>query len=253
VLHGADKTKTKKAIIMFTTVGALKKAIEGDGRRRLLSRPNNNRSLVRLTTPTAPIMYDGVFTLYRAYASLSSQSQITGTFSSSSSKKKKDDLLKNIPLSIKITTQSGHNNFLFHQPGRGFSSYHISQNKLRRFHPLVVDGSRGLLSTSSSSSSSTSTHAKIPTPKSSPTLSTSSNPLASIDPKAILKKTTDLTWYATKSVSKFIIRLPGNAYFFITHPKERREKITGLKEAVKKEIDHYWVGSKVSLRNELTS
>jgi hypothetical protein len=247
---------------MFTTVGALKKAIEGDGRRRILSSTNNNRSLVRLTTPTAPIMYDGVFTLYRAYASLSqSQSQIaTGTFSSSSSKKKKkkDDSLKNIPLSavvsgptstsITITTQSGHNNFLFQQPGRGFSSYHISHNKLQRFHPLVmVDGSRALLSTSSSSS--TSTHAKIPTPKSSPTLSTSSNPLASIDPKAILKKTTDLTWYATKTVSKFTIRLPGNTYFFITHPKERREKITGIKEAVKKEIDHYWVGSKVSLRN----
>jgi hypothetical protein len=238
---------------MFTTVGALKKAIEGDGRRRILSSTNNNRSLVRLTTPTAPIMYDGVFTLYRAYASLSSQSKITGTFSSSSSKKK-DDSLKNIPLSITITTRSGHNHFLFQQPVRGFSSYHISQNKLRRFHPLVVDGSRGMLSTSSSSSSSsTSTHAKIPTPKSSPTLSTSSNPLASIDPKAILKKTTDLTWYATKTVSKFIIRLPGNAYFFITHPKERREKITGIKEVVKKEIDHYWVGSKVSLMNELTS
>ena len=244
---------------MFTTVGALKKAIEGDGRRRILSSTNKNRSLVRLTTPTAPILYDGVFTLYRAYASLSSQSQITGAFSSSSSKKKKkngkDDSLKNIPLSTTITTQSGHNNFLFQQPGRGFSSYNIPQNKLRRFHPLVVDGSRGLLSTSSSSSSSssTSTHAKIPTPKSSPTLSTSSNPLASIDPKAIFKKTTDLTWSATKAVSKFIIRLPGNAYFFITHPKERREKITGIKEFVKKEIDHYWVGSKVSLMNELTS
>ena len=238
---------------MFTTVGALKKAIEGDGRRRILSSTNKNRSLVRLTTPTAPIIYDGVFTLYRAYASLSSQSQITGAFSSSSSKKKKkDDSLKNIPLSTTITTQSGHNNFLFQPPRRGFSSYNISQNKLRRFHPLVVDGSRGLLSTSSSSSSSssTSTHAKIPTPKSSPTLSTSSNPLASIDPKAIFKKTTDLTWSATKAVSKFIIRLPGNAYFFITHPKERREKITGIKEFVKKEIDHYWVGSKVSLRNE---
>ena len=240
---------------MFTTVGALKKAIEGDGRRRILSSTNKNRSLVRLTTPTAPILYDGVFTLYRAYASLSSQSQITGPFLSSSSKKKKDDSLKNIPLSTTITTQSGHNNFLFQQPGRGFSSYNIPQNKLRRFHPLVVDGSRGLLSTSSSSSSSssTSTHAKIPTPKSSPTLSTSSNPLASIDPKAIFKKTTDLTWSATKAVSKFIIRLPGNAYFFITHPKERREKITGIKEFVKKEIDHYWVGSKVSLMNELIS
>jgi hypothetical protein len=90
------------------------------------------------------------------------------------------------------------------------------------------------------------TQVKIPIPKSSPTTSTSSNPFASIDVKAISKASLDMTLYVTKAIFRFIINLPSNTVFFITHPKERREKIAGMKETIKKEVDHYWVGFKVS-------
>jgi len=163
-----------------------------------------------------------------------------------------------------------------HQPERGLSSLqsttplgsnHFSRNRRTdyrlesksRFHPQYE--SRAFLSSSSSTSSEKSTakttitsnnpsdystHAKIPIPKSSPTKSTSSNPLDSIDTKKILKGSLDVTLSLTKSLFKIIIRLPGNVFFFATHSKERREKIADIKEWIKKEVDHYWVGAKVS-------
>ena len=239
---------------------ALKRVIEGDRWCRILSK-TNNRSLIDELTKN-----EGIFSFYRAYASLI-QSQNIGTYWSSCSNE--EDSLKNTTLLARprsITTQSSNNILLSQQPGRGFS-YHNSRNK---FHFIsLLDESRALMTTSTPSSTSSSssqpsssqsseestrkktsdysTPAKIPTPKSSPTLSTSSNPLASIDSKVVLKGIVEVTWSATKTVSKFIIRSPGNIIFFITHQKERKEKITGIKEAVKKEIDHYWVGSKVSL------
>jgi len=253
---------------MFITVEALKKVIEGDGWRRILSSINNRSFVDGLT------MNDGIFSLYRAYASLI-QSQNIRTYWSSCSKE--EDSLKHTtllahPRSITITTQNSHNKILYQQPVRNFL-YHNSRNKLH-FYPLL-DESRAFMTTStqpSTSSSSSppsssqspekstrkkisdySTPAKIPTPKSSPTLSTSSNPLASIDSKAVLKGIVDVTWSTTKTVSKFIIRSPGNIVFFITHPKERREKINGIKEWVKKEIDHYWVGSKLLMADIKTA
>mmetsp|Transcript_25950 Transcript_25950/g.29140 ORF Transcript_25950/g.29140 Transcript_25950/m.29140 type:complete len:914 (-) Transcript_25950:80-2821(-) len=248
---------------------ALKRVIEGDRWRRILSSTNNRSLLDGLT------MNEGIFSFYRAYTSLI-QSQNVGTYWSSCSNE--EDSLKNTTLLARsrsittITTQSNNNILLSQQPGR-FFSYHNSRNK---FHfDSLFDESRALMTTSTPSSTSSSssqpsssqssekstrkktsdysTPAKIPTPKSSPTLSTSSNPLASIDSKAVLKGIVDVTWSATKTVSKFIIRSPGNIVFFITHPKERKEKITGIKEAVKKEIDHYWVGSKLLMADIKTA
>lgn len=121
------------------------------------------------------------------------------------------------------------------------------------------DESRAFLSTSSSSESSSkrnepkqntpnySTHAKIPIPKSSPTGSTSLNPLASIDVKAIMKGSANMTIWLTKTIFKFVIHLPSNTVFYATHPNERKEKIAEIKESIKKEVDHYWVGIKVSV------
>ena len=86
--------------------------------------------------------------------------------------------------------------------------------------------------------------AKIPIPKSAP--NTSSNPLAAIDLSKIAKGTYDMTLWITKSTVRFVVHLPKNLVFFTTHPKERREKIAGLKESIRKEVDHYWVGIKVS-------
>jgi hypothetical protein len=102
---------------------------------------------------------------------------------------------------------------------------------------------------SSSSSSETpkgsfSTHAKIPTPKvANPT---SSSPLASFDVKAMARSIVDLTWSITKMVARFILNLPGNTLFFLTHPKERRDKIVEIRDIAKKEFDHYYIGTKVN-------
>ena len=134
--------------------------------------------------------------------------------------------------------------------------YNSQGPKLHLYSPYPYEPRAFLSSTpspSSSESSPSSTErtrnrtAKIPIPKSSPTLSTSMNPLASIDFKAIGKGSLDMTMYVTKTVFKFMIRLPGNIWFYATRPKERREKISDIKELIKKEVDHYWVGIKVSL------
>ena len=61
-----------------------------------------------------------------------------------------------------------------------------------------------------------------------------------------MKTSLEMTWYITKTLCGFVIHLPGNIIFFATHSKERREKIAGMKETIKKEVDHYWVGIKVS-------
>ena len=211
-------------------------------------------------------------------------SNYSSNYSSSSMKDDlSKTILLSAPSSSSLSTsaenrENDNDNDLYkqHQPERGLSlqstplrSNHFSRNRRTdyrlesklRFHPQYE--SRAFLSSSSSSSSSTSsekstakttisnasdysTHAKIPIPKSSPTLSTSSNPLDSIDPKKILKGSLDVTRSLTKSLFKIIIRLPGNVLFFATHSKERREKIADIKEFIKKEVDHYWVGAKVS-------
>jgi len=93
--------------------------------------------------------------------------------------------------------------------------------------------------------------AKIPIPKSAP--NTSTNPLAAIDLSKIAKGTYDMTVWITKSTVRFVVHLPGNLVFFATHPKERREKIAGLKESIRKEVDHYWVGIKLLMADVKTA
>lgn len=109
---------------------------------------------------------------------------------------------------------------------------------------MRLGDSRRYLSTDTNSQYKTS--AKIPTPKSAPNHSMFS--LASFDPKSLVKGLLDTTWNITKIVLKFLVQLPMNAYFYSTHPKERREKIQELKGHAKKEFDHYWTGSKVKTK-----
>lgn len=97
------------------------------------------------------------------------------------------------------------------------------------------------------------THAKIPIPKSSPTLSTSSNPFASIDFRAILKGSLDMAIYLTRRLFRIFTRLPGNVLFFVTNAKERREKIAEMKKWIKKEADHYWIGIKLLMADVKTA
>lgn len=88
------------------------------------------------------------------------------------------------------------------------------------------------------------TGVKIPTPK---TESSSSigNTISSIDPVKLMNSAMDMLWYATKMLVSILVRLPGNALYYAMNSKERKAKITEIKEFAKKEFDHYWTGTKV--------
>ncbi len=106
---------------------------------------------------------------------------------------------------------------------------------------LGLTAARRYLSTDSHSQYKTS--AKIPTPQSAPNHSMFS--FSSFDPKALVLGLLETTWNITKVVLTFLMKVPLNAYYYSTHPKERREKIQEIKGHAKKEFDHYWTGSKV--------
>lgn len=50
---------------------------------------------------------------------------------------------------------------------------------------------------------------------------------------------------ATKAVLQFVLKIPGNTWFYVTHPKEFRQALQGLWEMAKHEAEHYWMGSKL--------
>jgi len=50
---------------------------------------------------------------------------------------------------------------------------------------------------------------------------------------------------AVTSLTSMIAKTPGILYFYMTHPKELKEKMLELKEAAKKEAHHYYMGSKL--------
>ena len=50
---------------------------------------------------------------------------------------------------------------------------------------------------------------------------------------------------ASKAVLQFVLKIPGNTWFYITHPKEFRQALQGFWEMVKHEAHHYWMGSKL--------
>mmetsp|Transcript_13323 Transcript_13323/g.26752 ORF Transcript_13323/g.26752 Transcript_13323/m.26752 type:complete len:935 (-) Transcript_13323:2303-5107(-) len=62
---------------------------------------------------------------------------------------------------------------------------------------------------------------------------------------SVMKKATDATLSAIKSIISMLAKTPGVLWFYITHPKEFRYKLIELKEAAVKEAHHYWVGSKL--------
>mmetsp|Transcript_48628 Transcript_48628/g.117601 ORF Transcript_48628/g.117601 Transcript_48628/m.117601 type:complete len:1011 (+) Transcript_48628:289-3321(+) len=102
------------------------------------------------------------------------------------------------------------------------------------------------------SGSKYSTQATIPTPKSGG--SSSASALSSlVDPKALAKTVVETTWWLTKAVVMFIVKLPYNTWFYATKPQERREKITEIKELAQKEFDHYKVGTKLLVADVRTA
>jgi len=76
---------------------------------------------------------------------------------------------------------------------------------------------------------------------------------SSFDPNALVKGMLDTTLYITRIVLSFLVKLPMNLIFYVTHPKERKEKIQELKGHAKKEFDHYWTGSKLLMADVRTA
>ena len=263
-------------MLRATTTAAARKAIRDDGRRRLSHHPRNNGLLLSSLKDRKglPLANERMLAVLRASLSHSTRSRIIGN--GIGSRRKDDDSSCALSFSGRLPVYSfsptteieGHSfDSSQHHSDFGLSLQstttrsRLLQNRRNasynweskiRFYPQYE--SRVFLSSSSSDKAENTrqrnpgygTQAKFPIPKSSPTLSTSSNPLAFIDVKAIAKGTYDMTLSLTKGLFRIIIHLPGNMVFFATHPKERREKIAGLKESIKKEVDHYWVGIKVS-------
>lgn len=87
---------------------------------------------------------------------------------------------------------------------------------------------------------------KIPTPPSAPPLQP--NPLQQLTkatPKSLMRKAADLTVTAFKTIVMFLVKLPGNFFYYITHPTERKERLASLKQLARDEAHHYWVGTKL--------
>lgn len=93
---------------------------------------------------------------------------------------------------------------------------------------------------------------KIPTPPSGPIEANPIMELSKTSTKSIVRKGTDAVFSVLKTVLTFLFQIPGNLFYYITHPKERRERIAGLKQAAKDEAHHYWMGTKVSFRYSMT-
>ena len=92
-----------------------------------------------------------------------------------------------------------------------------------------------------------STHAKIPTPQSAPPTPEPLSTLTKLNPKAVAEKVTSLSTMAIKAVVSFVLKLPGNFWYYLTHPKERNAKLVEWKELAQKEAHHYWMGTKVCM------
>mmetsp|Transcript_50953 Transcript_50953/g.104837 ORF Transcript_50953/g.104837 Transcript_50953/m.104837 type:complete len:933 (-) Transcript_50953:415-3213(-) len=274
---------------MLATTAAVRKAIENDGRCRLLcSRRNGFLSSLgnRKTNIDGVVIEpgstnDAIFTVLRCYSSHSAWPRTAAHCYSStndddgkSSSERRPHSAAASSFSLRAENREYRNtsywkyrnekglSFQSSTPMRSFRSPRngpgaIGQWESRtRLYPHCEG--RVFLSTSlppetPTTKSNNATQAKIPIPKSSPTLSTSSNPFASINFGAIVKTSLEMTWYITKTLCGFVIHLPGNIIFFATHSKERREKIAGMKETIKKEVDHYWVGIKLLMADVKTA
>lgn len=86
----------------------------------------------------------------------------------------------------------------------------------------------------------------VPTPPSAPP--PDANPLQSLKdatPKSVIRKGVDLIVSASKVVVTQLMKLPGNIFFYATHPAETKAAYIKLRDSVKHEIHHYWVGTKL--------
>lgn len=94
----------------------------------------------------------------------------------------------------------------------------------------------------------------VPTPLSAPQIET--NPLQSLKnstPKTVIRKGLDLMTSAFKAIVSFLIKLPVNVFFYATHPTETKAALIRMRDVVKAEAHHYWVGTKLLWADIITA
>lgn len=86
---------------------------------------------------------------------------------------------------------------------------------------------------------------KIPTPPSSPKDPSPLERLRETTPASLLQKVSDISIRILKTVGMFLLRLPGNIWFYMTNPDELGQKWADIKQAAQDEVNHYWMGFKL--------
>jgi hypothetical protein len=93
----------------------------------------------------------------------------------------------------------------------------------------------------------------VPTPPSAPP---DTNPLQSLKnatPKSVIRKGVDLIVSASKLVVTQLLKLPFNIFYYMTHPTETKAAYINIRDTVKHEIHHYWVGTKLLWADTVTA
>lgn len=57
----------------------------------------------------------------------------------------------------------------------------------------------------------------------------------------------------SKVVWQFTYQLPGNMWFYLTHPAELRKRMADIQDVVRKEAHHYWMGTKLLWADMVTA
>jgi LETM1-like protein len=87
---------------------------------------------------------------------------------------------------------------------------------------------------------------QVPTPPSAPVVE--ANPLQRLKettPRSIVRKGLDMTIGIFQTVITFIVKLPVNIFYYMTHPAELKASWQRLKEFANEEAHHYWMGTKL--------
>lgn len=71
--------------------------------------------------------------------------------------------------------------------------------------------------------------------------------------KSITVRAQEMVKSAISSLVSMLLKTPGILWFYITHPKEFRNKLSELKDHAKKEIHHYYMGSKLLMADLRTA
>ncbi len=92
-----------------------------------------------------------------------------------------------------------------------------------------------------------------PPPTTTTTTTTTSTPQTLKKDQTFAEKTQTAITSMISSIASFLSKIPGILWFYITHPKEFKQKLIDLKDAARKEAHHYYMGSKLLIADIKTA